>query len=219
MSTTFVKSDRWRCVTSFVVSGILCYDRIICLQYNTSHINNSNNSKNNWYNGAKPEQHQFCRKDILKAHLYEHKKSANDDSKNKRKPKIQKKQNPKPFKRKELKEQCKICLKYMPSVVKLENHMRVHEIKSNLKSNPQSGFKCDVCTKSFKTAEMLKRHKSRMHHKSGSSGDTQTKPKKEINEKKFFCKMCPKGFTRSCNLKSHYREVSTHHTIHAKLQK
>lgn len=149
---------------------------------------------------------KFRRKDRLKTHSYAHKAKTDP-------PQIPPKEKDgdlrKQAKARKSKHQCEICLKFIPSTIKLEKHLRLHETQVPLKANLEeevsnTTHKCQVCSKSFKTEELLRRHVLRGHCKPEESAPPSKKP-----AKRFYCDLCPKSFSRSYNLKTHKKTHCT----------
>ncbi|KAL7642169.1 UNVERIFIED_CONTAM: hypothetical protein RMT77_006730 [Armadillidium vulgare] len=160
---------------------------------------------------------KFYRKDSLKAHSYKHKESKNTEiAKDKSKSKKPRAKDVLLRTEKPQKEQCNICLKYLPSSLRLEKHLQWHQNQLKLKAYFEreciKTFKCDTCSRSFRTKELMKRHILRSHqiksdqlpsHSSILKEPVKIESEKKVNNKKFLCEICSKGFTRNSNLKVH----------------
>jgi hypothetical protein len=76
---------------------------------------------------------------------------------------------------------CNLCNKICRSKSALKEHLMVHDNKKT--------FHCDICSKSFNTANILQKHKKSIHSSPGS----------------FPCLICDKKFNTPFNLKRHTR--------------
>ncbi|XP_068223122.1 uncharacterized protein [Palaemon carinicauda] len=142
---------------------------------------------------------KFTRKDILLTHLKSHKSTAVYKCSICPASFVKKYVLDKHEKIHEVKEQCKICYTFLPSKVSLLNHMKLHSPENSKEENNRM-HKCEICSKSMTTKDILRKHMRKIH---GKFPKTMKQIKPIEREKRFFCQWCSKGFTRSCNLNSH----------------
>lgn len=93
---------------------------------------------------------------------------------------------------------CELCQKMFASGFSLKRHNNTYHLATSTKepktkSTQQHPFKCNECTDSFRTNEMLNKHISRKH----------ADPEKPM----LVCKECTKEFVSVYNLKDHITRI------------
>ena len=106
----------------------------------------------------------------------------------------------------DIKEQCHLCFKFAPTKEKLLIHLNWHQKEKSTKEPSKDCHTCETCGKILTRKDLLKKHIKRVHGRPVPEDGAASLSKRD---KSFVCDICQKGFTRSCNLRSHVLKAHT----------